>query len=126
MSQYNIRPKYLNQRGDVGVLVGILLFVAVVGFVVWVAHLPYSNRHWQTLTVTDKTVKLDNKDSKYLVFTDRGVYQDTDAFFIGKFNSSDVYGALTVGKSYICSVMGVRNHFFSWYQDIVSCKEISK
>ena len=49
---------------------------------------------------------------------DNNIYQITDLFFIGKFNSSDIYNQLDIGQAYLVEVTGVRNRFFSWYRNI--------
>jgi hypothetical protein len=80
--------------------------------------------------VTDKNIKTSsdgdgNVSSKYLIFTDKGVFENTDAVFHAKWNSSDVYSQLSVGKSFKCKVYGFRVPLLSWYKNIVSCSNIS-
>lgn len=38
---------------------------------------------------------------KYLIFTDKGTFQNTDSMVQGKFNSSDVYGNLDRSRSHL-------------------------
>jgi hypothetical protein len=77
-----------------------------------------------TVTVTDKVVKNDSKSSTYLIFTDKGVYQDSDSMVNGKWNSSDLYNELKVGKTYTLHVRGIRNHVLSWYPNILTVKPV--
>ena len=82
-----------------------------------------------TLTVTEKVVKNSKDRSKYLIFTkdeeDRvKVIQNTDSLLKGKFNSSDIYADLKVGKTYDFDVYGFRIPFFSKYENIESYKEV--
>ena len=78
-----------------------------------------------TFRVTDKQIMNSCNNGKcdhqYMIYTDHGVYKDTDSFFHWKFNSSDVFAKLEVGKTYTCKVYGIRNHFTSDYKNIVSC-----
>ena len=59
--------------------------------------------------------------SKYLIFTDKETFENTDSVLKMKFNSSDVYGALDRGSTYECEVYGWRIPAFSQYRNIVSC-----
>ena len=79
--------------------------------------------HVFTATVQDK-VRTGGQDSKYLIFTDKGVYENTDSIVNGKWNSSDVYGALSVGKSYEFKVRGRRIPFLSMYPNIITEKPV--
>ena len=72
-------------------------------------------------TVKNKERVTQGQSSKYLVYTDKGVYENTDSLLNMKFNSSDVYNNLDVGKSYKCDVYGWRVPFMSMYQNIVRC-----
>lgn len=85
-----------------------------------------SNRNKYTVTVTDKQVKRQSKSSdKYLVFTklENGevrVFENTDNPFLGKWNSSDVFAQIEIGKKYVFDVAGYRNQQMSWYENIIS------
>jgi hypothetical protein len=59
--------------------------------------------------------------SKYIVFTDKETFENTDSWLNLKFNSSDVQGSLEPGKTYTCDVYGKRIPFLSMYRNIVSC-----
>lgn len=82
-----------------------------------------------TFTVQDKAIKRDNSsnsnDDKYMIYTDNGVYEDTDSLAFLKFDSSDVYGQLKIGHTYRCDVTGVRIPFFSMQRNIIDCTEVS-
>ena len=80
-------------------------------------------------TVTDKGVKRNGESDKYLVYTvgesgEIRVYEITDSFVAGRFNSSDVYAGIEVGKTYEFTLAGERNEFMSWYPNIYSYLEI--
>lgn len=82
-----------------------------------------------TVTITDKTRVYDNGESKYLIFCelengDTITFENTDAILRGKFNSSDIYGKLKVGKKYKLTVVGIRLPIFSTYQNIIKVKEL--
>lgn len=77
-----------------------------------------------TATVTDKTVKRSGETDKYLVFTDQETFENTDEWLAGKFNSSDVYGRIKVGKTYKFTVRGWRIPFFSSYRNITEAVEV--
>lgn len=78
-------------------------------------------------TVTDKVVKNSNDISKYLVFTEDKsgnveTYEITDSFFMGRFDSSDVWANIKIGSTYKFTVAGSRNGFMSWYPNIYEYK----
>lgn len=80
-------------------------------------------------TVTDKGIKRSGKEDKYLVYTkdengESQVFEVTDNLLAGRFNSSDVYAEIEVGKTYKFTVGGSRNTFMSWYPNIYSFEEI--
>ena len=86
-----------------------------------------------TITVTDKeriyTGSGDNSSSKYLVFGDDQngnslVFENTDCFIRGKWNSSNIQGQLKVGNTYKITVIGYRVPFLSWYQNIIKIEEV--
>lgn len=92
----------------------------------------YGTADTATFTVTDKervmTSSTDSNgnssvSSKYLIFSEHETFENTDSLLKGKFNSSDVYGKLHRGKTYICEVYGWRIPFLSNYRNIVSCAE---
>jgi len=56
-----------------------------------------------------------------LVYTDKGVYENTDSLFFVKYRSSDVFNQLQTGHSYTCRVAGWRVGFLSYYKDIINC-----
>ena len=86
-----------------------------------------------TITVTDKeriyTGSGNSSSSKYLVFGDDDngnslVFENTDCFIRGKWNSSNIQGQLKVGNTYKVTVVGYRVPFLSWYQNIINIEEV--
>lgn len=61
----------------------------------------------------------DSISSKYLIFTDSEVFQNTDSIFYFKFNSSDIYVKLKKDHTYEAVVYGWRVPFLSMYRNIV-------
>lgn len=88
------------------------------------------NRYEITATVTDKAVKNSSDDSKYLIYAEdvNGevvVMEITDSILAGRWDSSNVYAAIKVGKTYTFTVGGTREEFMSWYPNIYEYKEIT-
>ena len=86
-----------------------------------------------TITVTDKeriyTGSGNNSSSKYLVFGDDQngnslVFENTDCFIRGKWNSSNIQGQLKNNNTYKITVIGYRVPFLSWYQNIIKIEEV--
>jgi hypothetical protein len=73
-----------------------------------------------TITVESKDIKTYDKNSKYLVWSkENEVFEITDSMWVGRFNSSDFYGRIEVGKTYKVKVIGYRVPFLSWYRNII-------
>ena len=86
----------------------------------------YFTRHI-VIEVTDKAVK----NNKYMVYG-RTVTEDhlpksyeiTDSILAHRYNSSDLYAEIEVGKTYEMIVGGNRVPVASWYPDIYSVVEV--
>ncbi len=98
-------------------------------------NLPYqwlTQRTYDNVLIKDKqiTTETDRETGKvastYLIFTDRGVYRNDDAGWFAKFDSSDFYGNLDVGKTYRIKVYGWRIPIFSMYPNIVRMKDMAQ
>lgn len=86
---------------------------------------------YQVITVTDKNINIKgNAESGikhvYMIFSEEGVYQNTDTIAYFKYNSSYVYSKLKIGETYNCLVYGFRVPFLSMYKNIVSCELIGE
>ena len=113
-------------------------FVAIMIVVILVLSIGYEaifsfNDTEYTITVTDKERIYegsgDTSSSKYLVFGDDDngnslVFENTDCFIRGKWNSSNIQGQLKEGNTYKITVVGYRVPFFSMYQNIIKIEDI--
>ena len=105
----------------------IIAIVIVLGVGIYRPFNKISDMRDVTVTVTDKTVKNDGDDGKYLIFTEDkdgniATFEITDSLIAGRFNSSDVYAAIKVDNTYTFTVGGSRNEFMSWYPNIYEYK----
>lgn len=90
-----------------------------------------TNFRTEIAAVTDKGVKRKDDTDKYLIYAidtegDIQVYEITDSWVAGRFNSSDVYAGIEIGKTYEFTVAGDRNELMSWYPNIYEYEEISE
>lgn len=121
----------LNQRGDIetvgAVFIGLFVLVAFGGAIAF-GIVKNTNHHPVTFTVnkTERIVDRGGKDAKYMIYTDKGVYQNTDSVLNGKFNSADLYNQIQVGKTYNCDVVGYRNGVMSMFENVTRCEEVKK
>lgn len=115
--------------GLIGLFLVAMLAIAIIIFPFW----NFSNDHKYTVTITGKERVTrqtnDGIESKYLVYCEdengkNYVFENTDTVFRGKFNSSDVYGALKEDKTYELTVIGFRVPIFSWYENVIDYKEV--
>lgn len=98
----------------------IVLFVGAAIFIVpifWVVSCQDA-----TITIQEKERITDGGNSKYLVFTENEVFENTDSWLKLKFNSSDVYRDLKESETVTAEVCGWRVPFLSWYRNIIKIK----
>jgi hypothetical protein len=79
--------------------------------------------------VTDKESITQDGEHRYLIYCETKdgetkVFENTDQLIYGKFDSSDVYAGIEIGKTYNFTVSGVRVPIFSWYENIVDYEEV--
>lgn len=109
-------------------------FAAMAAGILFVAPIyQYGTRETVTILVKEKeritTGSGKNLSSKYLVYSDlvnstgekigEEVFQNTDALWSVKFNSSDIQGRLEKGRVFKVKVYGWRISLFSSYRNIV-------
>lgn len=108
------------------VFMGFLLILAIAS--------PFVAYKMSETTVTFKIKTLervvkksgDSVDSYYLVYTDKGVYKNSDNLLYFKFNSADLQNNLIGAKMYhrpvTVRVVGWRVPLFSMHKNIISIK----
>lgn len=105
----------------IGISVALLITFSITEYFIPVHR--YFLSDTETVLIKDKQIRTYNDgSSKYLIFTDKEVFEDVDEGIFFKWNSSDVYGQLEIGKEYNLKVTGVRFHYLSWYRNIISVK----
>lgn len=125
------------RRNEIISGIGRAIFLVIVVVIVICAGLASCAESWrkgterreEIGTVTDKGTKRSGDDDKYLVYTkdengESQVFEITDSILAGRFNSSDVYSEIEIGKTYEFTVGGSRNQFMSWYPNIYTFKEV--
>lgn len=107
----------LSGKGVAILAVFVLLLFMCSGFMTFSTTAP------STVTI-NKTERVTTGDSsKYLVYTDTEVFENTDSLWYTKFNSSDIHGRLKAGHTYVVKVSGWRIPVLSWYRNIVEIVE---
>lgn len=104
----------------------ILAFLAIVAVLFSYPMALMGSRTTVTATVNRTESVNSGKGHKYLVFTDVGVFENTDSLWFGKWDSSDVYNSLAVGGTYRFEVVGWRMPFFSMYQNIIAAEKVTR
>jgi hypothetical protein len=122
MYGYNRRKQITQIKIYAVIIVLILVFVGVASII------PQLKESQYVATVTDKERIVNGESSYYLIFTKdvEGnvlVLQNSDSLWRGKWDSSNVQGALEVGKTYKFRVYGYRVPFLSWYENIIGYEE---
>lgn len=122
------------RRSNVGAALGVLavgvMFVGVmfVGVMASGIAIHYSTQeNVRNVRIEDKervvtSGSAGKTDSKYLIFTDKEVFENTDSLLAFKFNSSDLYGKIHKGQTCEFKVVGFRVPFLSMYRNILEAK----
>lgn len=76
------------------------------------------------ITVTEKeritTGSGENISSKFIIYTESEVFENTDSWLYLKFNSADYQNKFMVSETYKVKVAGWRVPFLSMYRNVVS------
>lgn len=107
--------------------VGCVILIVVVLFVGGLCVLPMLKiivGDTVKVSITKSERVSEGRSARYLIFTENEVFENTDVFLLGKFNSSDVYNYIEVGHTYECAVIGWRIPYLSWYRNIIGCTEL--
>lgn len=121
-----------NNNSGYGIcVIGAIVLAIILGIGIYRPINKVSNRREVTMTVTDKNVKNNSDSGKYLVYCkdDKGniaVLEITDALLAGRFDSSDTYAGIEVGKTYKFDIGGSRNRLLSWYPNIYEYSEVKE
>ena len=111
MKKFRINP--------VAAFAGILLLAVVI----------YPTAYYSTVKTIEITVKDKERittgsgktiSSKFLIYTENEVFENTDNILFLKWNSSDVENKLERGKTFKVKVAGWRVPFLSMYRNVVS------
>lgn len=109
---------------DTAFLKAIVIIVLILAIVGGNICIKYTNPQKYVITVNDTQVKRASKYSdKYLIFattnTEKNiVFENTDLWFKGKFNSSDVQAEIKKGNTYEISTIGHRIPLLSFYENL--------
>ena len=134
MNSFNGGMGFGNNNYNSGVNKKVLTKVIVIGVIfigiVCTLSVNFNNSvEVHTATITDTVIKRQGETDIYLVYTksDSGniaVYENSDSFIKGKYNSSDLQAKLEKGKKFKLTVVGYRLPVISSYQNILSAEEI--
>lgn len=83
----------------------------------------YKEINLTNVCVSDKTLAYSHNKSQYRIYTKNEVFEVSDTVVKFRFNSSDVYGAIKIGKCYDVVVYGARVPFLGMYRNILEAKE---
>lgn len=117
--------QFLKNFAGILIILGILAVIAT-PIIYTVAK--YQSVNEYTVTIDDKEAKNNQNSSKYLIFTtledgDKKVFENTDAWFAGKFDSSDMYNEFEVGETYTIRTHGWRIPVLSMHENILAIED---
>ena len=109
----------MSKSNDIFELILYAVMVAILACNIGIAS--HASLDEVTFTVSDKERVITEDDSYYLVFTDKGVFKNADAYWQLKFSSSTLQGKLVNGETFTCTKNFWRVPFFSWYENLITC-----
>lgn len=115
-----------NQNGFtlIELIIGFVFLCFVVAFFA-MPVISYATIDYEEITVEEKErVCSSDNECKYLIFTNKGVFENTDSYLQFKFDSSDIYGALKPENTYKVKINGFRVPFLSMYKNILNVEEV--
>ena len=112
-----------SEQGSISITGVVIIFMIIATVIFCIFWFPsYYTPKYYTVQVTDKDVK---NGALYLVFTkvqesdETRVFCIKDSLFKWRFNSSDYYADVEVGKTYDIEVIGFRIPILSMYENIM-------
>lgn len=112
----------MNKKGLIGIIFTLLVIIVIILLFAIPIHYSLKSVTITTITISDKERISDGDSSYYLIFTEDEVFKNTDSLLHGKWDSSDVYNKLKIGKTYTVKVNWYRNRFWSMYRNILEIK----
>ena len=105
----------------------ILIIIAFIGSIIFDIVLDYAFEETNVIVIKDKYVKTEGNAGIYFIIDkDNNAYVIRDLLFKKKFNSTDIYNQIEIGKTYKVKTTGKRIHFLSKYKNINEIERSSK
>jgi hypothetical protein len=105
------------------IIITTLITLFIVGLLAISPMYAYLTDETITVTIKDKerivTGSGTGISSKFLVYTDGEVFENTDSLWYWKWDSADVQNELEVGQTYTVKVYGWRVPFLSMFRNVV-------
>lgn len=110
-----------SQPGAIVIIIGIILILSISML------FPHFIRNTYKVTITNKQIVKHNNTDEYLIYTqtedgDIRVFQNTNNFLELKFNSKDLYLAISINREYEVRAYGFNIPILTHYQNIVKIK----
>lgn len=103
------------------------MILLVVGLIAGATYINHNTVETITIKVDSKeritTGYGDNMESKYMIYCESEVFENTDDITFGKMHSHDIYRILKAGNTYKVKVCGFRNEHLSTTRNILEIIE---
>ena len=109
MHESDVRKRVTTNKGCGCGCVGVVIIALVIIIGIVITCTNYYSTKTYTATVTDGTTR---------------VFSVEDTLIKWRWNSSDVYAQIKVGKTYKFEVIGWRIGFFSKYENVITFSEV--
>jgi hypothetical protein len=104
----------------------ILLIFVLITMGPWACY-QHGTQSTDEVTIRKAESQRGESGTSYLIYTeDDRTFAMNDAWSLGHFSSSDLYGKIVEGKRYKITYYGERIYFMSLYPNIIKAKEIKQ
>ena len=109
----------MNKKDVIYIIFVLVILLTPIIYAVTDTCIRYSSEEIIEIEIKEKYIKTENRSGTYFIIDkDNNAFEISDLLFKGKFNSTDLYNQLEVGKTYKVKTTGKRIHFLSMYKNI--------
>lgn len=119
-------PHSRRSFGNSGLIILMTLYGIVLGGPSLVRYLIYAQTLDTvrfTVNKVERVVDRGGQSARYMVFTDKESFENTDVWLLGKYDSADLHGRIRPGSTYQARVSGWRVPMLSWFRNIISLQD---
>lgn len=122
-----VMPNHLLDRGKKDwliLLAALLILLSVPGGFLYYKYGTIRTIEFRVNKTEDARLKGSHRS--YMVYTDKGVFENARSVWHWKRDHSELHNMLLVHERYRCKVYGWRILLLDWYPNLISCSQLLK